>query len=252
MHRTFGGAGGVVPTGAATGAARALANGTPKPAKAPPPSFVTGGISEGHYRWKRVFDFVFAIVLLIVLSPVLLLIALAIKLDSPGPVLFVQDRMGSRRRKRGGRVEWELRSFRFWKFRSMACNVSESLHEDHIENFCNGRVACKPKDDPRITRLGRFLRKSSLDELPQLINVVRGEMSLVGPRPVPLYDERCYERFAAPGGITGLWQVEGRGRVPFQEMIRMDVEYVRTSSPWVDLKIMMRTLPAVVSRKGAV
>jgi len=209
---------------------------------------------------KRVMDVALATLLLLVLLPFLLLIAVLIKLDSHGPVIFVQERVGSRRRRSpaGGTV-WEVIHFKVFKFRSMFQHANESLHQAHTQAFVEERLAAaeiKLTEDPRVTRAGRLLRRTSLDELPQLLNVLRGEMSLVGPRPVPVYEAAAYadwhrERLAALPGITGWWQVRGRGRVTFSEMIRMDIHYVRQQSLWLDIKILFATIPAVVSRRGA-
>ena len=192
------------------------------------------------------------------------LIGLLIKLDSPGPVLFVQTRVGARRRRsREGRIVWEIQDFRFCKFRSMYADADQSLHEQHIHAFVNGILDAaddgakfKLKNDPRITPMGSILRRTSLDELPQLFNVIKGEMSLVGPRPVPTYevaeyDQPHYERLAALPGITGLWQVKGRGMATFEEMIEMDIDYVRHSSLLSDIKIMCLTITAILAREGA-
>ena len=194
----------------------------------------------------------------------MLLIAILIKVDTPGPVFFVQERVGTRRRSQGGRTVWEVRTFHVYKFRSMVHNADQSVHQAYIKAFTQGHVEAsdvsgakfKLGNDPRVTRVGRFLRKTSLDELPQLLNVLAGEMSLVGPRPVPTYEAAEYqawhwERLAALPGITGLWQVMGRGEVPFEDMIRMDIEYVRNRSLWLDLRILLLTIPAVLSRRGA-
>jgi lipopolysaccharide/colanic/teichoic acid biosynthesis glycosyltransferase len=213
---------------------------------------------------KRCADVVLALSLLLLLLPLFLLIAILIKLDSPGPVIFSQERVGARRQRLGNQAIWIVRNFIVYKFRSMVQNADSSIHEAYIRDFVEGRAhaqeeedACfKLTNDLRITRVGRFLRKFSLDELPQLINVLEGTMSLVGPRPVPPYEVAGYrdghhQRLAALPGITGLWQVKGRGRVTFEEMMRMDIEYVREASPWLDLKILFLTIPAVLSRKGA-
>jgi len=213
---------------------------------------------------KRCFDITIASALLVVLSPLMTLVAVLIKLDSRGPVLFKQERMGASRRKDSrGIVTWDAKPFRVLKFRSMVNNADQSLHESHIRAFVNGTLeqqsekqTVKLEDDPRITRVGKVIRRTSIDELPQLINVVKGEMSLVGPRPVPVYEvegyqPRHYERLHAAPGVTGLWQVEGRGQVPFEEMVRMDIWYVRNVSFWLDLKIIAQTIPAVLRGKGA-
>lgn len=201
--------------------------------------------------------------LIVILLPVFLLIALLIKMDSDGPVIFKQERVGAKRKWLGRQAIWIIQNFCVYKFRSMVPDADPALHETYIRDFVEGHATpdsnggkFKLTNDPRVTRMGRFLRKFSLDELPQLFNVVRGEMSLVGPRPVPPYEVACYkdnhhQRLAALPGITGLWQIKGRGRVTFEEMIRMDTEYVRNISLLLDLKILLLTIPAVLSRKGA-
>jgi lipopolysaccharide/colanic/teichoic acid biosynthesis glycosyltransferase len=213
---------------------------------------------------KRGMDIFLTTALLILLSPLLLLIALLIKLDSPGPVIFTQERVGAKRQKLGRQRVWLVQNFKFYKFRSMVQDADPSLHEAYIKDFVEGRAQptaesggkFKLTNDPRVTGVGRFLRKFSLDELPQLFNVLKGDMSLVGPRPVPTYEvagyrPRHHNRFAAMPGITGWWQVKGRCRVSFEEMIRMDLDYIRNASLWFDLKILFLTIPAVLSRRGA-
>ena len=218
-----------------------------------------------YFVAKRAIDLVLASLLLLVLSPLMLLVAVAIKLDSHGPVFFAQERVGVRRRSAQGRVRWEARTFPFLKFRSMVAGADQSPHEQHIRAFVRGQLRgaadgsdakFKMANDSRVTRVGRVLRRTSLDELPQLLHVLVGEMSLVGPRPVPLYEVAEYresdaERLLAVPGITGLWQVSGRADVPFSEMVRMDREYIRKRSFWLDLKILAATVPAVVSGRGA-
>lgn len=217
------------------------------------------------YFWiKRWVDVVLSTVLLILSAPLLLVIAVLIKLDSRGSVIFTQERVGARRVRYGERIAWEVRNFRVYKFRSMVRDADPTLHQVHIKAFVEGRldplqagnVTIKLTNDARVTRVGRVLRRTSLDELPQLVNVLKGEMSLIGPRPVPPYEVAGYqswhrERLAALPGITGLWQVEGRGRVPFDEMVRMDIAYVRARSLLLDIRILFRTLPAVLSAEGA-
>lgn len=219
--------------------------------------------SSISFAMKRVVDVSIASALLLLLSPLLLLIALAIRGDSRGPVLFVQPRVGARRRVDGGRCTWEVCTFAVYKFRSMYHGADQALHRNYIKAFVAGQEASevagstfKLDHDPRVTRVGRVLRRTSLDELPQLLNVIEGTMSLVGPRPVPAYEVADYEswhyeRLAALPGITGLWQVRGRGRVTFDEMMRMDIEYVRNQSLWLDLKLLALTLPAVFLGRGA-
>jgi lipopolysaccharide/colanic/teichoic acid biosynthesis glycosyltransferase len=217
-----------------------------------------------YFSCKRFIDLVLASLLLMLLLPVMLLIAVAIRLDTPGPVLFVQQRVGVRRRSERGRTRWEIRTFAFYKFRSMIAGTDQSLHEEHVRAYVQGRLAAadgaiaafKLRRDPRVTRVGAVLRRTSLDELPQLFNVLKGDMSLVGPRPVPTYEVAEYraadtERLTAPPGITGLWQVKGRGELTFAEMMRLDCEYVRSSSLWLDFKILVATIPAVLSGRGA-
>jgi lipopolysaccharide/colanic/teichoic acid biosynthesis glycosyltransferase len=218
-----------------------------------------------YFRCKRCLDIVLAISLLVILAPLLLLIAILIKLDTPGSIFFVQERVGAKRVWKNGRRRWEVRNFPFYKFRSMIQNADQSLHEDYIIAWVAGQAGepsttsetkFKIVNDPRITRIGKILRKTSLDELPQLVNVLKGEMSLVGPRPVPTYEvgqyqAQHYQRLTALPGITGLWQVKGRCQVSFEEMIDMDIEYIRNQSLWLDIKILALTLPAVMSGRGA-
>lgn len=213
-----------------------------------------------YFRTKRLMDIILSVVLLIFLFPIFLLIALLIKLDSPGPVIFAQERMGYDWRSR------KQRAFIFYKFRSMLHNCDQSVHQEYVKGRIRGRKGAKSSsndgtlakmtNDRRVTRVGRILRKTSLDELPQLWNVLRGEMSLVGPRPVPLYEVAEYEtwhkqRLEATPGITGLWQVKGRGRATLDEMARLDIEYVSRQSLWLDLGILLLTIPAVISGRGS-
>jgi lipopolysaccharide/colanic/teichoic acid biosynthesis glycosyltransferase len=222
--------------------------------------------SDGKFYFvcKLCMDVILAGLLLLLLLPLLAIIAVLIKLDSPGPILYTQERVGAKRMRVGNRTIWVVRNFAIYKFRSMVANADSSMHQAYIRDFVEGRAHAEPgnggkfklTNDPRITRLGRFLRKFSLDELPQLLNVLKGEMSLVGPRPVPPYEVACYrtahyKRLAALPGISGMWQVKGRGCVPFEEMVRMDVEYIRNASLLLDLKILFLTIPAVLSRRGA-
>src|SRR5438093_413683 len=217
-----------------------------------------------YFGCKRCLDVALATASLVLLAPLLLLIALAIKLDSRGPVVFVQERVGARRRVEAGRTVWEVRDFPVYKFRSMVDKADQAVHQAYIKAFVDGQVESagdagstfKLTNDPRVTRVGRILRRSSLDELPQLVNVLKGDMSLVGPRPVPTYEVAPYqewhrERLAALPGITGVWQVKGRCQVSFEGMVRMDIEYVRNKSLWLDLRLLFLTLPAVLSGRGA-
>jgi lipopolysaccharide/colanic/teichoic acid biosynthesis glycosyltransferase len=215
-----------------------------------------------YFICKRGLDVLVAALLLPALFPLMLLVAVLIKLDSRGRVFFVQERIGVKRRAKGGRITWELYTFSFYKFRSMVSDADPTPHQMYFKNFRLGCVAAeqsrpfKLTQDSRLTRVGTILRRTSLDELPQLINVLKGEMSLVGPRPalpyeVLLYDEAHYERFRAMPGITGWWQATARSRVGFEEMIRMDIDYAHRSGFWFDLKILLLTIPAVLSCRGA-
>lgn len=217
-----------------------------------------------YFLCKRGLDILLAFSILSVLAPLLLLIALLIKLDTAGPVFFVQERVGARRRVKEGKARWEIVTFPCYKFRSMVNGADQSIHRAYSEAFVDGSLeltdsaqpSFKLANDPRVTRFGRLLRKTSLDELPQLLNVLRGEMSLVGPRPVPTYEVANYEarhwrRLAVLPGMTGLWQVKGRCQVSFEEMVQMDIQYIRQRSLWLDLKIIALTIPAVLSGRGA-
>jgi len=193
---------------------------------------------------KRCVDVATAGLGLLLLWPVLLLIAVLVKLTSRGPALFLQDRAGL-----GGRP------FTLLKFRSMREDADLRRREVAHLSEMDGPIF-KMRRDPRITRLGRFLRRSSLDELPQLLNVLRGDMSLVGPRPLPLDEaERLPPehqlRHSVPPGLTGLWQVSGRNELPYERMMELDLDYVRRRSLTLDLRILLRTLPTLLTGRGA-
>ena len=193
---------------------------------------------------KRIMDVVVSVTALILLSPLMLVISLIIKFTSPGRVFFVQERIGMNRRK-----------FKLLKFRSMVADAEKRKQELAALNEMDGPVF-KVKNDPRVTPIGRFIRKTSIDELPQLINVLKGEMSLVGPRPplpseVDQYEWLHRRRLSIKPGITCLWQVNGRNSVPFVKWMEMDKEYVENWSIWLDIKILCRTLPVVLLRHGA-
>jgi lipopolysaccharide/colanic/teichoic acid biosynthesis glycosyltransferase len=205
-------------------------------------------------RGKRVFDLLAAAGLLVVCAPLLALVAALVKLSSRGPVLYRQVRIGL-----GGRP------FAIYKFRSMRAGVDCRPHRAHVQALIGGGEGATPPScdgwvklddgDPRITGVGRVLRRFGLDELPQLVNVLKGEMSLVGPRPglpyeVELYREGHRRRLAARPGITGLWQVCGRNRVGFAEMIRLDLEYIRRQSLWLDVSLLLLTPWAVLAGRG--
>ena len=199
---------------------------------------------------KRVLDLCLAVPLLVLCAPFFILLAICIRVDSRGPFLFRQKRVGLLGR------EFELLKFRTMQVGSDAVHrayVREWMHAGEDARQRNGEF--KLADDARITRVGRVLRQYSLDELPQLINVVLGDMSLVGPRPALPYEVEDYvtwqrERLRVPPGITGLWQVSGRNRLSFQEMMMMDITYVKTQSPLRDLSILLRTLPVVLRGTG--
>lgn len=200
--------------------------------------------------WKRVTDIVASAALLAAVSPILAATAIAVKLTSSGPILYRQKRIGEYGEE-----------FEMLKFRSMFVNSSSKAHEDAIIAYMagkklsedpNSKSPYKLTNDPRITRVGRFIRKTSIDELPQLWNVLRGDMSLVGPRPplpyeVDRYSVRAMERLKGKPGITGPWQVYGRNRVTFDEMVEMDIAYLRVRSLWNDLKLIALTPTAAVS-----
>jgi len=221
-----------------------------------------------YYLSKRVIDVIVSIIALILLSPLMLIIAALIRLDSPGPVIFTQKRVGSVRRKRNGRLCWKQTEFSFYKFRTMVDRADNSIHrafikalikndEQKIRSLLNSDTQIKKLvNDPRITRLGHILRRSSLDELPQFWNVLRGEMSLIGPRPAIPYEVEMYKpwyfrRFEAKPGLTGLWQIVARSSADFDEMVRLDIEYVDNQSFWLDLKIMLMTPVVILLHRGA-
>ena len=200
---------------------------------------------DGAYRIKRAFDFVAALGGIVVLSPLFLAIALAVKFTSRGPVFFCQTRVG-----RNGR------HFRFYKFRSMYADAEARKAALLKDNESADGVIFKMRDDPRITPVGRLLRRTSLDELPQLFNVLLGDMSLVGPRPPVPSEVRQYtledrKRLNAIPGITCLWQVSGRSDIPFRQQVRLDQDYIRSHSLLRDLSILLRTVPAILTGKGA-
>ncbi len=203
-------------------------------------------IIGGDYWIKRGFDLIAGSIILFLLTPILLGIAILIKFDSPGPILYKQTRLGLKGR-----------NFKVWKFRTMVVNAEKLLPELEGKNEIQGGVIFKMKNDPRVTRVGKFLRGYSLDELPQIFNVLRGEMSLVGPRPFPLRDA---ERFAAHHfirqevlpGITGLWQVSGRSDVvDFDDVFRLDLIYIQNWSISLDFQILIQTIKVVIAKEGA-
>ncbi len=225
-----------------------------------------------YYVIKRCLDVIIASFGLILSLPILFLISIFICLDTIGPPIYPQKRISARRHKSGGTAHWEIYTFTCYKFRTMYFNCDQTRHqrfaiafihkdEDTMRTLGMGgglddnTPTFKLNHDPRITRVGRFLRKYSLDELPQLWNVLIGEMSIVGPRPaieyeVAEYSEWHRRRLEAKPGLTGLWQVEKRGEVDFDEMVRLDIDYIEQQSFWLDLKLIFQTVFVVIAGKG--
>jgi len=194
---------------------------------------------------KRVMDIVMASTALLLLAPFGIVIALLIKIDSQGPVFFRQQRIGL-----------NAVPFSMWKFRSMKVDAEQNRKALAEKNEMSTGVIFKMKQDPRITRIGTFIRKTSIDELPQLINVIWGDMSLVGPRPplaeeVAQYTRSDRLRLTVLPGITCFWQVCGRSEVPFEQQVELDVQYIESQSVWLDLALILKTIPAVISARGA-
>jgi lipopolysaccharide/colanic/teichoic acid biosynthesis glycosyltransferase len=221
-----------------------------------------------YYIFKRCFDFTLAFTVLVIFSPLFLLIAILILIDSRGSVFFIQQRVGARWLKVGSSIYWRQVVFPCFKFRTMVDKADQSLHKDYIRAFIQndfeGMKACQNEDthvcklihDPRITRIGKCLRKTSLDELPQFWNVLIGDMSVVGPRPAIPYELEYYKpwhfkRYQALPGITGLWQVSSRSSADFDDMVKLDITYIENQSFWLDLKIILKTPLAVFSCRGA-
>lgn len=236
-----------------------LARGTGIPSAAQP-LLASGSADQGSggYLLKRSLDIAGSLIAIGLFAPLMLAVAAAVALGSPGPVIFKQTRLG-----RGGRP------FTFYKFRSMTTNADDGVHRQFVANLIQDGVAArasstgapapyKLKTDLRVTRVGKFIRKTSLDELPQFFNVLKGDMSIVGPRPPIPYETAHYQGWhlrrilAARPGITGLWQVEGRSRVTFNEMVRMDLRYIRDCSLALDLRIVLKTFVVVARCDGAV
>lgn len=196
---------------------------------------------EKHYFYrftKRLFDILASLIGLIILSPVFLVVAIAIKIDDGGPIFYNQERIG----KNG-------KEFKMYKFRSMKVNADQELEKLIHKNEVDGAMF-KMKDDPRITRVGKFIRKTSIDEFPQLLNVLFGQMSIVGPRPplpreVKMYTDYDWQRLYVRPGCTGLWQVTVRNSVGFHEMVNIDLEYIQKRGFWLDIKIMFKTIKVI-------
>lgn len=196
--------------------------------------------------WKDILDVLFSLIALTVLSPLLILISVYIKIADPGPAFFRQERVGFRGKK-----------FTCWKFRTMKVNNDAAAHQEYLKSLIQGgdqaMIKLDARKDPRIIPLGWVLRQSGLDELPQLVNVLRGDMSLVGPRPCLPYEAKEYdqwhaERFDTVPGLTGLWQVSGKNRTTFKEMMRFDIRYSRRMSFWMEIQILFRTFPAIAQQ----
>jgi lipopolysaccharide/colanic/teichoic acid biosynthesis glycosyltransferase len=220
-----------------------------------PPNQNTINLDPGYLRAKRLLDILFTLLILLPLCIVMAFVAVLIRIDSEGPIFFRQKRVGS------NGVEFDM-----FKFRSMYVNSDDSAHREAIKQYINGTTLngevdtdnlYKLVDDPRVTRIGRFIRKTSIDELPQFFNVLRGEMTLVGPRPplpyeVEAYSSRDWKRLSGKPGLTGTWQVYGRSRVPFQKMVEMDIDYLEQQSILQDLKLIALTLPVMLQGRGGV
>lgn len=233
-----------------------------------------------YFVAKRLLDLVVVILALPFLLPVFVIVAVLIKLDSSGSVFYTQDRIGAKRYVKDGRVYWKQDIFKMYKFRSMRQGAASDLHQQFIEAYINGDEEemlhiqqqslsddstndqneeislYKLVGDPRITRVGQFLRKSSLDELPQILNILLGDISLVGPRPAIPYEVEMYEpwhkqRLLTIQGLTGAWQAAGRNNLNFDEMVKLDIEYIKDQSMWLDIKILLWTIPAILLQRGA-
>lgn len=201
---------------------------------------------------KPLLDYFIAAILLIITAPLFLIFSIGIKLHSPGPVFYYQQRIGK-----------DGRPFRMIKFRSMRVNANTDLHKEYVQSLIQknispkdlGKETLKLEADPRVTGLGKILRSHGLDELPQLINVLKGEMSIVGPRPSLEYELEVYEewhkrRLAVLPGITGVWQVTAHNTVPFNEMVQIDIDYIQKANLWFDLKVMLLTPIEMLRKKG--
>ncbi|NIM99268.1 MAG: exopolysaccharide biosynthesis polyprenyl glycosylphosphotransferase [candidate division Zixibacteria bacterium] len=205
----------------------------------------TGAMEGWQVLVKRMLDLSLSLILLIMLAPFFFFTALLIKITSHGPVFFIQDRVGLNKRR-----------FRLYKFRTMIPGAEQKLSQFESLNEVSGPVF-KIRDDPRITSIGKLLRRTSIDEFPQLVNVLRGDMSLVGPRPLPVRDYNGFDqdwqrrRFSVRPGITCLWQVDGRSDIPFEKWMELDMQYIDQWSLWLDFKILVKTIPAVLKGSGA-
>jgi lipopolysaccharide/colanic/teichoic acid biosynthesis glycosyltransferase len=231
------------------------------PAVGKPEKVLVPQSEEGTSRWlgyqyfKGVIDRAMAAFLIVILSPLLVFIAVAVRLDSPGGALFRQERVGK-----------DGRRFTACKFRTMRVNNDDREYKEYLRKYVlenvpyrvdgNGENIFKVVDDPRVTRFGGWLRNTNLDELPQLFNILKGDMSFVGPRPdipfaVEMYQDWQRERLAVTPGITGLWQVAGRRNLSFEDMVRLDIDYIKGQSPFLDIKILLLTVRTVLSKDGS-
>lgn len=224
---------------------------------------------RAYFVAKRVIDVVLVLAVAPLALPLVLLLGLIVRLDSPGCAFFSQPRIGARRVRRDGAWVWELRSFRFYKLRTMGQDADPTSHRVYLDAYIAGDFEAisrlngersdgsyKLAKDPRVTRFGATIRALSLDELPQLWNVLKGDMSLVGPRPpidyeIDRYTPAQLQRLAGPAGLTGSWQVNGRSTLTFKEMVDLDTAYLGQRSLLLDLRILMRTFGAVFSKEGA-
>lgn len=233
-----------------------------------------------YFVAKRLVDLIVVILALPFLLPLFIVVAVLIKLDSSGSIFYTQERVGTKRYVKDGEVYWKQELFRLFKFRSMRQGAASALHQEFIEAYINGdedemlRIQqqgladdansdnqeevslYKLVGDPRITRIGHFLRKTSLDELPQILNILLGDISLVGPRPAIPYEVEMYEpwhkqRLLTTQGLTGAWQATGRNNLSFDEMVKIDVEYIKSQSLVLDIKILLWTIPAILLQRGA-
>ena len=201
--------------------------------------------SKVYLVLKRIMDIVGSLVGIVLTSPIMVIVAVLIKLEDPrGPILFSQERNGQ-----------YPKTFKMYKFRSMYVDAEERLHELMHLNEQTG-PAFKMKDDPRITKVGKFIRKTSLDELPQLFNILKGDMSIVGPRPaipreVALYNEYQKQRLLVKPGLTCIWQVSGRNHIGFDDWVELDIKYIKTRNLWLDIKLILKTIPALLGDETA-
>lgn len=222
-----------------------------------------------YFITKRAIDILLSILLLVIFSPVILFVAILVRLDSPGPAIYSQKRVGCKFHRVGKTLCREVRTFTFYKFRSMYYQADDGKHRAFMSAYIHNDKASmtslqqvpvtgsdlyKLNGDDRVTRIGKILRKTSLDELPQLWNVLKGDMSLVGPRPAIPYEVEMYEpwhqrRLYTWPGLTGMWQVTKRNSCTFEDMVKMDLEYIENQSFWLDMTIMLRTPFAVLQRK---